>query len=56
MLCAELKVWLDKASGDGWVWYAKRLSANDSGATDSHQAGIYIPKHVAFPFSFDKSL
>lgn len=38
--------WLDSVSGEGWVWFAKRLSANDSGATASHQAGIYIPKPV----------
>jgi len=38
--------WLDSVSGNDWTWYAKRLSANDSGATKSHQAGIYIPKPV----------
>ena len=42
----EIEDWLDKVSGKDWVWYAKRLSANDTGATDSHQAGIYIPKQV----------
>jgi hypothetical protein len=43
---SEIEGWLDNVSGNGWVWYAKRLSANDSGATKSHQAGVYIPKHV----------
>jgi len=38
--------WLDTVSGNDRVWFAKRLSANDSGATASHQAGIYIPKPV----------
>lgn len=38
--------WLDLVSENEWVWYAKRLSANDTGATNSHQAGIYIPKPV----------
>lgn len=42
----EIEEWLDGVSGNGWVWYAKRLSANDAGATDSHQSGIYIPKPV----------
>jgi len=42
----EIEDWLDKVSGKEWVWYARRLSANDSGATESHQAGIYIPKQV----------
>lgn len=38
--------WLDSVSGKDRIWFAKRLSANDSGATASHQAGIYIPKPV----------
>lgn len=42
----EIEAWLDSVSGSGWVWYAKRLSANDSGATGAHMAGIYIPKQV----------
>lgn len=32
---------------DGLV-LVKRLSANDSGATGGHQAGPYVPKHIAF--------
>lgn len=43
---SAIEDWLDSVSGRDWVWYAKRLSANDSGATQSHQAGIYIPKKV----------
>lgn len=38
--------WLELVNSNERVWYAKRLSANDSGATDSHQAGIYIPKII----------
>lgn len=41
-----INTWLDSVSGKDWVWYAKRLSANDTGATDSNQEGIYIPKPV----------
>lgn len=42
----NIEDWLDNVSGSERVWYAKRLSANDSGATKSHQAGIYVPKPV----------
>ena len=42
----SIDTWLGKVSSNNFVWYAKRLSANDAGATESHQAGIYIPKHI----------
>ena len=29
------------------VWYAKRLSGNDTGLTGAHQAGPYVPKDFA---------
>ncbi|HWP00625.1 MAG TPA: type II restriction endonuclease [Methylococcus sp.] len=45
----DLAEWLDEISGDEWTWFAKRLSANDTGLTRSHQVGIYLPKEVAFP-------
>ena len=32
----------------GWFWFIKRLSANDTLANKSHQAGPYLPKDVAF--------
>ena len=32
----------------GALWYAKRLSANDTQATGGHQAGFYVPKRIAF--------
>ncbi|GGW85034.1 type II restriction endonuclease [Alteromonas halophila] len=35
----------DKNSSSHW-WFVKRLSANDTGQTDSHQVGIYIPKRL----------
>lgn len=40
--------WIELHAGDGWVWYAKRLSGNDTQATAAHQAGPYIPKSVYF--------
>jgi hypothetical protein len=44
----ELAAWLDAVSGPEWLWYGKRLSANDTGATGAHQVGFYVPKDVAF--------
>ncbi len=38
----------DAAAEHGVLWYAKRLSANDTQATGGHQAGFYIPKRIAF--------
>lgn len=40
--------WLDDVTGRNWYWYIKRLSANDTLASGSHQAGPYIPKSVFF--------
>lgn len=45
----DLVQWLDEVGGEEWTWFAKRLSANDTGLTKSHQVGIYLPKPVAFP-------
>lgn len=39
--------WLDEHA-DGWLWYVKRLSGNDTLANGSHQAGFYLPKPVFF--------
>lgn len=44
----EVVDWLESVSGPGWVWYLKRLSANDTLENEAHQAGPYIPKHVIF--------
>ncbi|PZR08088.1 MAG: restriction endonuclease [Archangium gephyra] len=44
--------WLLEAAGSERVWFVKRLSANDTGATGSHQVGMYLPKQavrVLFP-------
>ena len=40
--------WIGECQPLGGYWYAKRLSANDTGASGSHQAGLYVPKEVAF--------
>ena len=36
--------WLTEFARHDRVWYAKRLSGNDTLANGSHQAGPYIPK------------
>lgn len=45
---ADLDAWLRAAVADGQPIMFKRLSANDTGATRSHQSGPYVPKRVAF--------
>jgi hypothetical protein len=44
----ELLEWLDEFSPPAFVWYAKRLSGNDTLANGSHQAGPYIPREFLF--------
>ncbi|NHV16034.1 restriction endonuclease, partial [Cronobacter sakazakii] len=36
---------LNKADGNYFL-YIKRLSANDTGATRSHQVGLYVPASI----------
>ena len=48
MPLADLGDWMDENSGSHIVWYVKRLSANDTLANGSHQAGPYIPKEFLF--------
>ncbi|MBC2712850.1 MAG: type II restriction endonuclease [Desulfosarcina sp.] len=48
MALADLTDWMDEFSGPDFVWYAKRLSGNDTLANHSHQAGPYIPKEFLF--------
>ncbi len=43
----ELRDWLTRTATDKWVWYAKRLSANDTGLTGGHQVGFYVPGDFA---------
>ena len=48
MALADLTDWLDEHSRRESLWYAKRLSANDTLANNTHQAGPYVPKNVLF--------
>lgn len=48
MALADITSWIDKFSRPGVVWYAKRLAANDTLATNAHQAGPYLPKEFVF--------
>lgn len=48
MALADLTDWMDLFSGPGNVWFAKRLTGNDTLANDSNQAGPYIPKEFLF--------
>ena len=48
MAPTDLKNWLDEHSNPNSIWYAKRLSGNDTLANRTHQAGPYIPKNFLF--------
>lgn len=48
MAIADLSDWLDEYTRLGFIWYVKRLAANDTLATNAHQAGPYIPKKFLF--------
>ncbi len=48
MALADLTDWLDAYDRPGFVWFIKRLSANDTLATNAHQAGPYVPKSFLF--------
>jgi hypothetical protein len=43
----DLREWLAGIGSAEWVWFAKRLSANDTGLTGGHQVGFYLPGDVA---------
>jgi len=47
-MASELSKWIERNSASDRVWFLKRLSANDVGATGGHQVGLYIPKELAF--------
>jgi hypothetical protein len=42
-----LRDWLERIASPDWAWYAKRLSANDTGLTGGHQVGFYLPGDFA---------
>jgi hypothetical protein len=44
----DLPSWLDEHSRAPSAWFVKRLQANDTLATGSHQAGPYLPKPFLF--------
>lgn len=44
MALADVSAWLTSFRREDAVWYVKRLAANDTLATESHQAGPYVPK------------
>jgi hypothetical protein len=48
MAFAELVDWMNTHSTPRSIWFVKRLSANDTGANQTRQEGIYIPKPLAF--------
>ena len=48
MALADVTDWMAEFGRPGHVWYAKRLSANDTQQNGSHQAGPYIPKEFLF--------
>lgn len=48
MAIADLIDWLDEQARPGVVWVLKRLSANDTQSSGSHQNGPFIPKPIIF--------
>ena len=48
MAISDLTDWIDEYARPGVTWYAKRLAANDTLASGSHQAGPYIPRDFLF--------
>lgn len=48
MALGDMIDWLDIHSGQGYIWYVKRLSGNDTLANQAHQAGPYIPRSFLF--------
>lgn len=47
-MSADVRQWSETVTGPGWYWFVKRLSGNDTLLNKSHQAGLYIPRSVAF--------
>lgn len=42
----DISKWLTEITSPEWTVFIKRLSANDTGATKSHQSGVYVPENV----------
>jgi len=48
MALADLSDWLDGHTVPDVIWYVKRLSANDTGANRTHQAGPHMAREFLF--------
>ncbi len=48
MALSDVTDWLNEFGSPGHIWFAKRLSGNDTLANNAHQAGPYIPKEFLF--------
>ncbi len=48
MSVSDFADWMSDTGREGTIWYAKRLSGNDTLANRAHQAGPYIPREVLF--------
>lgn len=48
MALVDLTDWMEEFGRPGFVWYAKRLSGNDTLANGSNQAGPYLQKEFLF--------
>lgn len=48
MAIADVRDWINDYARPGATWVAKRLSANDTLANNTHQAGPYIQKEILF--------
>ena len=48
MAVVDFSDWLTDFTRPGIIWYVKRLSANDTLATNAHQAGPYVPRGFLF--------
>ena len=44
----DFHTWIDQYARPGTLWFIKRLSGNDTLATEAHQAGPYLPKSIVF--------
>lgn len=42
----RLATWLNRKASENHLFFIKRLSANDTGASGSHQSGVYIPLEI----------
>ncbi|OSI70861.1 type II restriction endonuclease [Bradyrhizobium canariense] len=48
MALVDVTDWMNEFGAPGHLWYAKRLSGNDTLANGSHQAGPYVSKDIFF--------